>query len=83
MTRFIPYEWASSHSGSDFGLYWGIMNADGSPTPTGSAYLDAIRAAPKRIAAAAAKARAKAKARAQAKARAAKAKLTARARRAA
>jgi len=45
VTRFIPYEWASSHSGSDFGQYWGIMNADGSPTPTGTAYLNAISAA--------------------------------------
>jgi hypothetical protein len=44
VTRFIPYEWASSHSGTDFGQYWGIMNADGSPTPTGTAYLGAISA---------------------------------------
>jgi hypothetical protein len=51
VTRFLPYEWASSHQGSEFGQYWGIMNADGSPTPTGTAYLDAVRTAPARIAA--------------------------------
>jgi hypothetical protein len=44
VTRFIPYEWASSHQGTDYGQYWGIMNADGTPTPTGSAYLAAISA---------------------------------------
>jgi len=44
VSRFIPYEWASSHQGDDFGQYWGIMNADGTPTPTGTAYLSAIAA---------------------------------------
>jgi hypothetical protein len=44
VTRFIPYEWASSHSGSDYGQYWGMMNSDGSPTATGTAYLEAISA---------------------------------------
>lgn len=44
VTRFIPYEWASSHQGADYGQYWGIMNADGTPTQTGTAYLSAIAA---------------------------------------
>jgi hypothetical protein len=75
VTRFIPYEWSSSHQGADYGQYWGIMNADGSPTPTGAAYLGAIRSAPARIAKAAKAARARA---AKARARAARAKARAR-----
>jgi hypothetical protein len=71
VTRFLPYEWASSHAGSDYGQYWGIMNADGTPTPTGAAYLEAVRTAPARIAKAAKAARA-------AKAHAAKVKARAR-----
>lgn len=44
VSRLIVFEWASAHQGSDWGTYLGIMNLDGSPTPTGTAYLKAIRA---------------------------------------
>jgi hypothetical protein len=73
VSRFIPYEWSSSHSGSDYGQYWGIMNADGTPTATGAAYVSAIGATTR------AKARAAKRAKARAAAKRAKARVARRA----
>jgi hypothetical protein len=50
VTRFLPFEWSSRQEGSNFNDWWGIMRPDGTPTATGTAYLNGIQSATARIA---------------------------------
>lgn len=52
VTRYMPFTWlASEHSehheprAADFEHFWGMVRRDGTPLPTATAYLSAVRAA--------------------------------------